>query len=1359
MANWKQENTILTNIGLTMLSKAQVGLGKLEITKIIARDTVSTPDENKLLTGSTLPDTKQSAVLLSAKGAVIYPDNSQNADASQITARFSNETVGVGQSFKIRQVVVFMRLTELADSDEDMGEVPYMVAQSEGEDDYDFMPEFSVNPTAINYDLYILHSGVAQIDIAVKTAGYVDEDTYNEEITNIWNTINSITANGVGQNTDGMTFDVWTPQYTADDDPSGARNWSKSTDTTQIAGTKSAERFNNYAENDNIAVGIGCHVEGGGNVGISNQCHIEGVDNHSGSDNTLGIHIEGRRNYATIGWFQHIEGELNQSAGYVTHMEGQKNKAINTNSENVGMLHVEGVNNTVNEGTIHHVEGTNNTVDKGNVHHVGGNGNSVSGSGDCCHVGGRSNIVSDTGEALVLGRENIVRNSNQANMTGYKNVIVNSVGASASGTTNTITNSQGANVTGNNNTVNNSRSSTVSGESNTVSDSCLESSVSGYHNSVTRSEHSIISGQNNIISDSNNNIVSGRTNQVTQNVHSSIVSGAGNNVHNDNLASSISNALFGTNGILIDSSEVIISGNGNSATRSFCSILSGKNNSLIKNSSSDSTFSSECSVISGNENTISQTKNSILTGNKNTISDYTPNGVSGERFPTCNIVTSGEINTIYGLFSSVITGYNNSITNIHDSVIGGKGNTISSEVLDSGTNCVLCTGFNCTVNNSGHPMFVTGSYNTINGNNSSVMGSNNIATGYDQVVMGHYNVEDIENKFALIVGGGAKNGENVARKNILELDWEGKLHITGLYVSNIWNEDGTGTLNAWNIADGTGVGAIIANNIAENKASGLYSFAIGNLTESSANYAFSTGNGSKAQGQSAVATGDYCESSADYSFTTGHLAKTKSVSSQAMGHNVSIDASSVSAFMCGYENSASNAFASFTSGQTNTNQSNRGFIAGGQNNVLKSENGFVANKGNTVSGNNNFVAGVTNTVTSGGVTVFGESNKITASSGMTGSLFTGNSNSAKSGIVEATFMSGYKNKINSHSAYDLISGESNTIYNSESSVISGYNNSTYAYHSAIVGYGNQVSGGKNIVGGFQNDVGKSGQQDTFGISCVVSGTSNQCAGINNVLIGEGLKDYYGTEFIAGAPNTNSAFFGYYNDDSQGTLENSVLTIGGGTFTEARTVTRILKSGDIHTSGTVSTNGADLSEWFEWKDGNKLNEDRRGLFVTLDGKNIVLADENTSYIHGIVSARPALVGNNYEDSWNKKYLTDVFGAIIYEDYIVPAETKTVVNENGEEEVIIVVPEKIEQRPMLNPDYDPNEVYIPRSKRPEWSYVASIGRLVVVDDGSCVANGYCKPTTGGIATTSDKGFRVMKRVDDTHILVWIDRAIIF
>lgn len=73
---------------------------------------------------------------------------------------------------------------------------------------------------------------------------------------------------------------------------------------------------------------------------------------------------------------------------------------------------------------------------------------------------------------------------------------------------------------------------------------------------------------------------------------------------------------------------------------------------------------------------------------------------------------------------------------------------------------------------------------------------------------------------------------------------------------------------------------------------------------------------------------------------------------------------------------------------------------------LRVKTDLIANKGNTVSGNNNFVAGVTNTVSSGGVTVFGESNEITARSEMTGSLFTGNSNSAKSGIFEATFMSG-----------------------------------------------------------------------------------------------------------------------------------------------------------------------------------------------------------------------------------------------------------------------------------------------------------------------------------------------------------------
>jgi len=39
MANWKPDNAVLTDAGLTMLSKAQVGLGKMIVTRVGVRST------------------------------------------------------------------------------------------------------------------------------------------------------------------------------------------------------------------------------------------------------------------------------------------------------------------------------------------------------------------------------------------------------------------------------------------------------------------------------------------------------------------------------------------------------------------------------------------------------------------------------------------------------------------------------------------------------------------------------------------------------------------------------------------------------------------------------------------------------------------------------------------------------------------------------------------------------------------------------------------------------------------------------------------------------------------------------------------------------------------------------------------------------------------------------------------------------------------------------------------------------------------------------------------------------------------------------------------------------------------------
>jgi hypothetical protein len=44
---------------------------------------------------------------------------------------------------------------------------------------------------------------------------------------------------------------------------------------------------------------------------------------------------------------------------------------------------------------------------------------------------------------------------------------------------------------------------------------------------------------------------------------------------------------------------------------------------------------------------------------------------------------------------------------------------------------------------------------------------------------------------------------------------------------------------------------------------------------------------------------------------------------------------------------------------------------------------------------------------------------------------------------------------------------------------------------------------------------------------------------------------------------------------------------------------------------------------------------------------------------------------------------------------------------------------------------------------------LGVLSVRDDGTCQVNGYCTVADGGIATASETGYRVIKRVND-HII---------
>ena len=238
---------------------------------------------------------------------------------------------------------------------------------------------------------------------------------------------------------------------------------------------------------------------------------------------------------------------------------------------------------------------------------------------------------------------------------------------------------------------------------------------------------------------------------------------------------------------------------------------------------------------------------------------------------------------------------------------------------------------------------------------------------------------------------------------------------------------------------------------------------------------------------------------------------------------------------------------------------------------------------------------------------------------------------------------------------------------------------------------------------------------TVGLGVQNKGWGSTVLGMCNIVSSTGTYNTRGDyAFIYGNGTSNSSRSNAYTLDWQ----------GNGTF-----------------AGTVSSStGADYAEYFEWKDGNPNNEDRVGYIVTLDGDKIVKANTGDDVL-GICSGTAMVLGDSAEWNWSKRYLTDDFGRIIYEDYYVDYK-----EDNGE------ITKRHIHAPKQNPDYDTTKAYIKRADRPEWQIVGMMGKLYVRDDGSCVVNGYADVKDGIATKASGKtNMRVMERVTDNIVRV--------
>lgn len=350
---------------------------------------------------------------------------------------------------------------------------------------------------------------------------------------------------------------------------------------------------------------------------------------------------------------------------------------------------------------------------------------------------------------------------------------------------------------------------------------------------------------------------------------------------------------------------------------------------------------------------------------------------------------------------------------------------------------------------------------------------------------------------------------------------------------------------------------------------------------------------------------------------------------------------------------------------------------------------------------------------------------------------------------------GEYNKCNEAYSGSIIAGKNNTISTVQESIITGHYNtctSSVSNGSILSGMNNNVKSlNESLLEGLYNTVNSLNQSLVCGCNISLSGSVS-----NSVICGFQHKGESCSDSIVGGYSHSLGSRIYYSlitgkgavlSDTTNPivkeLENGGVVVGGG----GNNAFVATAKGNVYITGQYSSNGADYAESFEWLDGNKNNEDRRGRFVALQGNYIRYANkfDDKEDVLGVISATPSVIGDSHEDEWCDKYETDVFGTPVYVE-----ETEEVQISEDKTETRTVYKKKISE------NYDENRQYISRSQRPEHDYVGVLGKLIVVDDGTCVENGYCYPSIEGIATKTDdktKGFKVMKRIDENHIKIWV------
>lgn len=154
------------------------------------------------------------------------------------------------------------------------------------------------------------------------------------------------------------------------------------------------------------------------------------------------------------------------------------------------------------------------------------------------------------------------------------------------------------------------------------------------------------------------------------------------------------------------------------------------------------------------------------------------------------------------------------------------------------------------------------------------------------------------------------------------------------------------------------------------------------------------------------------------------------------------------------------------------------------------------------------------------------------------------------------------------------------------------------------------------------------------------------------------------------------------------------------------------------------------EYFKWK--STPVSDPVGLFVTLDGDELVVADNTSDYVLGVVSVAPAFVANGDCEISGERFVRNDFNAIS------------------------TAQRQWETCRVYDATYDPL-VYIKKRFDPDWSAICLQGRVRVKQDGTLVVNGYADVDSSGEATSALYGYRVTKIISSSVAeIILLDRG---